>query len=304
MPSILLGTTLRLAGAVGATTLAVLAHQAQSRRSHSMAAFLPLDLDAVWPVPSMGRTAFLDSVGVVLLLFAGCDPDASGWTLPKRPLSLAEREERIRPTWKGGGLDYSLDSMPASPDGPSSPLRLHNLASGHWAPGAGSTMASLVAALEARGLRPSHFDGVRPVVREMLSWQLPAHGSGFPLPEPSSRDALLVFSFDATPRCHSVEDCREASHCFRPTLRPVSDTAPVSARSPVLRTSSSPRRCGMRMRPLLWPWPIAGCAHAAPPAARGRCLTGTAAPDAHRRGVWPRREAEAGADESALTGLA
>ncbi|CAE8635779.1 unnamed protein product [Polarella glacialis] len=150
----------------------------------------------------MGREAFLSAVGAQLLLFGGFTPAGGVWVRDSNaPGTLKERQMRIRPTWKSGGpVDYSLNPA-ASPEGA---IPIFQVAtSGGTAVGAGTTVASMAAALEAKGLCGEDFDEeARAAVREMLSWRLPE-------PEASSGavTALLAFSFDATPACRNLRDC-------------------------------------------------------------------------------------------------
>lgn len=94
-----------------------------------LSALLPTDLDSLWPEPAIGRGHFLNAVGAQLLLFAGQQPGYWPECQPlgaepaelqlcwrngsTAPLSLLDRHELIKPTWKGGGpgpgvVDYSL----------------------------------------------------------------------------------------------------------------------------------------------------------------------------------------------------
>lgn len=186
-----------------AVTLAVLGSRQWSSRTVGGTALdklLPDDLN------TLESSAVIGAVGVQLLLFGGFVPDAAGgWRRDVRPpTTLADRLERIAPTWKGGRVDYSWDA-PAAGGGALS-LFGASRARATAVHGAGATVRSLGGALEAAGLRASDFDETaQRAVREMLRWRLPA--SGAPTAAPDGPVRLLVFSFDATPGCRSVADC-------------------------------------------------------------------------------------------------
>ena len=146
---------------------------------------IPSSYDGVGP-------AVLRGLGVQLLLFAGFEVDASGrWALSsgRRNASLGDRVGFIAPTWKGGVLEYgSLTRRGWGLDGVTS--------AGH-----------LSAALARVGLKRAHYDGAATsALRAMLDWRLP-EPSDSPPPSRDEPVALLVFAFDATPDCRSVDDC-------------------------------------------------------------------------------------------------
>ncbi|CAE7724302.1 unnamed protein product [Symbiodinium sp. CCMP2456] len=158
---------------------------------------LPSDLDAFSP-GSMTREMFLNAVAAQIMLFAGFSPTSGRWLRAPARRSFSQRVESIQPTWKGGQVDYSPDATDASGGLPL--FRIAN--SGQTALNAGSTVGSMLASLVARGLRDEDLDSdAWQALRAMLSWRLP---DAAPPPLPS---ALLAFSFDATPQCHSLQDC-------------------------------------------------------------------------------------------------
>lgn len=170
-----------------------------------LADLLPNDID------SLQSADIISAQAVQLLLLGGFVPSATGWVRDASPpTSLNDRLERITPTWKGGGkLDYTYDADP-----PPGALSLFGLsrAPATAVPGTGTTVQSLGAALEKVGLRPSDFDApARHALKEMFTWGLPGGkgqgGDVAELPLPKASLTLLVFSFDATPGCRTVEDC-------------------------------------------------------------------------------------------------
>lgn len=166
----------------------------------TLLAILPRDLDDMSPAPSIGREAFLSAVGAQILLFGGFSPRTGRWMRDAAHPSLTERVRRIEPAWKAGNVEYSMDAS-----GSNGTFPLFRLAmSGGTAVGAGSSVASLAAALESHGLCGEDFDAeAQGVLRTILSWRLPAHQAYVA----GAATALLAFSFDATPGCRSLKDC-------------------------------------------------------------------------------------------------
>lgn len=158
---------------------------------------LPSDLDGFSP-GSMTREMFLNAVAAQIMLFAGFSPTSGRWLRTPARKSFSQRMESIQPTWKGGQVNYSPDAT-----GATGGLPLFKIAnSGQTALNAGSTVRSMLASLAARGLRDEDLDSdAWQALSAMLSWRLPGTA---PPPLPS---ALLAFSFDATPQCHSLQDC-------------------------------------------------------------------------------------------------
>lgn len=164
-------------------------------RAGGLRALLPPDLGALRSERVVGAT------GVQLLLFAGFVPDVAtgGWARDAQPpRTLAERERRIRPTWKPGGqLSYSLGAA-------GQPRSLFGLAQRSLPPA--STVGELCSALEAVGLTEEDVGDDGGVARQMLTWDAPPEPEAGPLLA-SSRVTLLVLSFDATAECRTLLDC-------------------------------------------------------------------------------------------------
>ena len=146
------------------------------------------------------------------------------WRLEPSPAppSLLDRHERIKPTWKGGGpVDYSLDLAGTPPFSRWDAAAAGSGGGGGWRGGvplfalpkiivpgapAPTTVAALAAALElVHGVTAAEFDaGARAQLHEMFTWKLPPPAAAGGAPPPR---AMLIFSFDATPACRSLDDC-------------------------------------------------------------------------------------------------
>eukprot|EP00966_Prymnesium_polylepis_P299208 6913546-Prymnesium_polylepis.1 len=183
-------------------------HKLHASRKLRLADLLPHDLDGL-----PDNQVVLAATGVQLLLFGGFELSPShGWVRTARhpPTTLAERLERITPTWKtaaGHGVSYEWPAAGESPK--SAPLSLFAAACTLPEPAQhATTVRALCRALEDDfGLSAQDFEDAqtRSALREMLRWRVASS-------EPvawvlASRVKLFVLSFDATRECRSLADC-------------------------------------------------------------------------------------------------
>jgi len=180
-------------------------------RATRLVDILPSDLDDLLMMNDDNKNfhheRVIKALGVQLLLFAGWTRSTQQegglkWQRDKTaklPLSLQDRLERITPTFKAGGqLDYTFDDAPAEGIFGDNTGISNNTTT--------TSVANLANHLEEEiGLSAEDFDvPARIALQAMLSWRI--HVPTPPIQRNRST-VLLIFSFDATPNCRSVDDC-------------------------------------------------------------------------------------------------
>jgi len=158
--------------------------------SHRLVDMLPYDLN------TLNNSHIIGGLGVQLLLMGGFEKTSNGeWARgdDTTRLSTEDRLLRITPTWKGGHVDYSYDNPNAA-----------QISVFGDALDAGISVAELADKLQDMGLHAEDFDtDSRAAISTMLSWNLPFTDTILETDDVT----LLVFSFDATPLCRTVDDC-------------------------------------------------------------------------------------------------